>query len=155
RLQRGDGGDLLRRGFETLGSRGEMELGLAFIGGQPVAFQIDFIHPERIWHYQCAYDEDFADARAGSVLAYLSLHRAWDRGVREFDYLSGEEPYKMQRTNGSRAIYQLAMHRRTARGWIAYAILAGARSTFREIPLLRALYDSAKAFRRSMRTSAN
>lgn len=155
RLQRGEGGDLLRRAFETLGTHGEMELGLAFIGDQPVAFQIDFIHSDRVWHYQCAYDEEFRDARAGSVLTYISLENAWRRGVREFDYLSGDEPYKLERTNGSRAIYRIAVHPPTAKGWIAYALLAGARSSLRNVPALRAIYDSAKSIRRSIRTSSN
>jgi CelD/BcsL family acetyltransferase involved in cellulose biosynthesis len=151
RLQKGGGNDLLRRAFETLGKRGEMELGLAFVGGRPVAFQIDFVQPNRRWHYQCAYDESFGETRAGSVLAYAALERAWERGVREFDYLSGEEPYKLQRTNRSRAIYQVAAHRRTLKGAVAYGVMVAPRSTLRNVPALRAVYESAKAIKRSTR----
>jgi CelD/BcsL family acetyltransferase involved in cellulose biosynthesis len=155
RLQRGDGSDLLRRAFESLGSSGEIELWIAFVGGRAAAFQIDFVHPGRIWHYQCAYDEEFRDARAGSVLTYISLESAWRRGVREFDYLSGEESYKLERTNGSREIHRVSVHSRTPKGWIAYGLLVWPRATLRNVAALRAIYGSAKIIRRSIRKSAN
>jgi CelD/BcsL family acetyltransferase involved in cellulose biosynthesis len=151
RLQPGRGRELLRQAFETLGTRGEMELWLAYVDGRAVAFQIDFVMDDRVWHYQTAYNEDYRNTRAGSILTYQALLDAWDRGVREFDYLSGEEPYKLERTNAMRAIYHVAAHRRTARGWLAYALLVAPRWRLRNVPALRALYKKAQALKRGIR----
>lgn len=151
RLQGGPGGELLRRAFETLGSRGEMQLWLAYVGERAAAFQLDFVLRDRLWHYQCAYDEDFGRTRAGSVLAYASLEYAWQQGIREFDYLAGEEPYKLARTTGSRAIHYLAGHRRTAKGWLAYALLLAPRWRLRQVRILRHVYEQLKTAKQTLR----
>jgi CelD/BcsL family acetyltransferase involved in cellulose biosynthesis len=147
RLQPGTGQELLRRAFQSLGSTGEMQLWLAFVEQRAVAFQVDFVLRDRLWHYQCAYDEDFRRSRAGSVLTYLSMESAWKRGIKEFDYLSGEEPYKLERTNASRPIYHLAAHRDTPRGWLAYALLLAPRWHLRKIRAFRFLYTTLQALR--------
>lgn len=139
RLQQGAGQEILRKAFASLGQRGEMQLWLAELEGRPIAFQIDFVLPGRLLHYQCAFDARFSGMRAGSVLAYLSLENGWKRGIREFDYLSGEEPYKLQRTNTARPIYQLAAYRPSLRGRTAYWLVAGARARLREVKALRTL----------------
>ena len=150
RLQEGEGRELLERAFETLGTRGEMELRLAFVDDRAVAFQIDFVMSDRIWHYQCAYDERFRHTRAGSILTYEALREAWERGVREFDYLSGEEPYKLERTNASRTIHHLAAHRRSARGWLAYGLLVAPQWQLRNVPAVRMAYKAAQALKRRL-----
>ncbi|MGZ2410825.1 CelD/BcsL family acetyltransferase involved in cellulose biosynthesis [Sphingomonas sp. F9_3S_D5_B_2] len=153
RLQPGAGRDLFERAFESLGQRGELQLCLAYVGDEPVAFQIDFVLPDRLWHYQCAYVEDFRRSRAGSVLAYESLEKAWNEGLREFDYLAGDEPYKRERTTASRAIYHLAGHRRTPRGWTAYGVLLAPRWRLRHVGVLKSAYQAAKSLKR--RVSSN
>jgi CelD/BcsL family acetyltransferase involved in cellulose biosynthesis len=155
RLQVGEGREILQRAFETLGTRGEMELWLAFVEDRPVAFQIDFVMDDRVWHYQCAYDERYRHTRAGSILTYKALEEAWQRGVREFDYLSGEEGYKLERTNGSRTIHHLAAHRRTPRGWLAYGLLVAPRWRLRHVPAVRAAYKAAQSLRRHIPTQSN
>lgn len=154
RLQRGPGQNILRHALGTLGRRGEMQLWLAECEGQAIAFQIDFVLPDRLLHYQCAFDARFAAMRAGSVLAYLSLEQGWARGVREFDYLTGDEPYKRQRTNATRSICALAGYRPGLRGWIAYWILVGARSRLRRIKALRTLRAGLASLRRRPRSRA-
>ena len=155
RLQAGRGRELLQSAFNTLGPRGEMVLWLAFVEDRPVAFQIDFVMEDRVWHYQCAYDERYRATRAGSILTYQALQDAWQRGVREFDYLSGEEPYKLERTNASRTIYHLAAHRRTARGWLAYALLVAPRWRLRNVSALRAAYKAAQGLKRQLVPQSN
>ena len=155
RLQAGHGRDLLERAFETLGSRGEMELWLAIVEERPVAFQIDFVMEDRVWHYQCAYDERYRHTRAGSILTYEALREAWDRGVREFDYLSGEEPYKLERTNASRTIHHLAVHRRSLRGLLAYGLLVAPRWRLRNVTLLRVGYRTIQKLKRQLLPRSN
>jgi CelD/BcsL family acetyltransferase involved in cellulose biosynthesis len=148
RLQEGGGQELLKKAFEGLGTRGEIQLWLAFVDDQAVAFQVDFVLPHRLWHYQCAYDENFRRSRAGSVLTYFSMESAWKRGIKEFDYLSGEEPYKLERTNALRPIDHLALHRQNLRGWLAYALLIAPRWHLRNVALLRLAYESLRSLRK-------
>lgn len=151
RLQPGPGQELLRRAFETMAA--ETELWIAFVDDEPAAFQLAFVTPERLWLYQASYDERFSRTRAGSVLAYVAIEDAWQRGVREYDYLAGDEPYKLERTSALRPIYHLAAHRRTGRGRLAYALLIAPRWTLRGVPQLKFVYDALRSVRQSIRGS--
>ena len=154
RLQPGAGQELLRHAFHH-DSACQMELWLASLDGKPVAFQLDFRLPDRLWVYQQAYDEDYRRTSVGSFMAYLSFEAAWATGVREYDYLSGEEGYKMERTNASRGIHHLALHRRTAQGWLAYGLLAAPRWRLRDVPALRWTYKMLRSVSDRIRTRSN
>lgn len=151
RFQAGLGRALLARALQSLGGRGELQLWIAYSGEQAIAFQLDFVLPDRLWHYQGAYDEAFASSRAGSVLAYLALESAWESGIRTFDYLAGEEPYKLDRTNASRPIYYLAIYPATAAGRLAFLALFAARWRLRKVAALRRFYDALRAAKSKLR----
>jgi CelD/BcsL family acetyltransferase involved in cellulose biosynthesis len=147
RLQPGGGQDVLRDTLQQ-GVGEQMELWLASIDGKAVAFQIDFVLPDCLWVYQQAYDEDYKRTSVGSFMAYISFEAAWRRGIREYDYLSGEEPYKLERTNASRAINYVAFHPRTLRGWLAYGLLVAPRWKLRNVGVARAIYKSLQSLKR-------
>lgn len=154
RLQPGPGQDLLRHAFEH-DADGAMELWLASIAGEAVAFQIDFLLPDRLWIYQQAYDEDYKRTSVGSFMAYITFEAAWQRGVREYDYLSGEEPYKLERTNASRTIHHLAVHRRSGRGWLAYGLFVAPRWRLRNVRVVRQAYKAVQSLKRQLRHQSN
>ena len=144
RLQPGGGQELLRRAFAYMP---EAELWLAFIAGRPVAFQVAFVAGDRLWLHQASYDERFGKTRAGSVATYSAIEEAWRNGIREYDYLAGDEPYKLQRTSELRAIHYIAAHPRTARGWLSWALLVAPRWKLRNVPAFRHAYDFIKRSR--------
>jgi CelD/BcsL family acetyltransferase involved in cellulose biosynthesis len=150
RLQPGAGQELLRRAFETLGTRGEMQLWMASLDGRPAAYRIDFVLADKVWIYQLGYDQDFHRASVGSFLGYVALEQAWRSGVREYDYLSGDEPYKVERTMASREIRDLAFYRRTLKGGAAFALLLAPRWYLKEVPVLRSAFRSARTLVRAL-----
>ena len=126
RFQPGGGRELLHAAFDGA-SEGSMELWLALVGGEPIAFQINFLAPGRVLYYQGAYDEAHRSHYAGGVLHHHALRRAWDEGRREYDFMVGDEAYKADWTTGSRNLRYLALHPRTARGQAAYGLLVAPR----------------------------
>lgn len=127
RFQPGRGQELLRHVLATLGAAGEMELWLARMDGQPVAFEINFLSPERIWLYQGAYDDAYRKYSPGGVLDFLSIQRAWQAGAREYDFMSGDEPYKAERTDATRPIRYRALFPDNLRGQAAFSLLVAPR----------------------------
>ena len=145
RLQPGGGQELLRRSFETLGEHGEIQLWMASLEGRPAAYRIDFLLADRVWIYQLGYDQAFHRASVGSFLGYVANEQAWRSGIREYDYLSGDEPYKVERTLDSRKIRHLAIHSRTMRGRAAFALLIAPRWYLKEVPVLRSAFRNARS----------
>ncbi len=127
RFQPGRDQEFLRRVLAALGAAGEMELWLARMEGRPVAFEINFLAPERIRLYQGAYDEAFRKYSPGGVLDFLSIERAWKAGAREYDFMSGDEPYKAERTDATRPIRYRALFPDGPRGQLAFALLIAPR----------------------------
>jgi CelD/BcsL family acetyltransferase involved in cellulose biosynthesis len=126
-----------------------MQLWMAFLDGQPAAYRIDFVLPGKVWIYQLGYDQQFHRASVGSFLGYTALEQAWRSGAREYDFLSGDEPYKVERTLASRAIRHLAIHPRTIRGRAAYALLLAPRWYFKEVQVVRTMFRGVNSLVRA------
>ena len=76
---------------------GWLRLGLVWLDGQPIAAQLWIVSHGRAAIYKLAYDEQFKDLSAGTVLTAHLMERAIDQDkVREVDYLVGDDPYKRQ-----------------------------------------------------------
>lgn len=142
RFQPGRGQELLRDALGALPPRGEMEVWLAHMDGRPVAFEINFLTPDRIWLYQGAYDEEYRKFSPGGVLDFLSIQRAWEAGAREYDFLSGDEPYKAERTNATRSLRYLALYPTTLRGMLAFALLIAPRWRLKQFAFAHAAHQS-------------
>jgi CelD/BcsL family acetyltransferase involved in cellulose biosynthesis len=127
RFQPGRGQELLRETLAGLGARGEMELWLAWMKGEPAAFQINFVTSGRICLYQGAYDETYRKFSPGGVVDCLAIQRAWQDGAREYDFMSGDEPYKAERTDRIRSLRYLALYPATLRGRFAFETLVAPR----------------------------
>lgn len=130
-FQRRNVRELFADAMRTVKERGELELWLAEMDGKPVAYEINFLSPDRIWLYRGGYDQEYARYGPGSVLEFHSIRTAWEEGRREYDYGSGCEPYKAERTNAVRPMQILAAYPRTPRGYMAYALLVAPRSRLR------------------------
>jgi CelD/BcsL family acetyltransferase involved in cellulose biosynthesis len=91
--------------------KGQLRLGLAYLGEQPVAAQIWLVNDGRASIYKLAYDTNHAHLSVGSLLTnHLMQHVIDVDRVREVDFLIGDEPYKQDWMS----------HRRERWGIVAY-----------------------------------
>ena len=81
--------------FDNLGPHGWLYVALLELGDQPVAFQFGFRCGDKLWDYAKAYDRSFSRFAPGTLLLLALLDYGFGRGFREYDFLRGEEPYKM------------------------------------------------------------
>ena len=89
----------------------QLRLGIANVGGQPVAAQIWIITGKTASIYKLAYDENFASLSAGTLLTDFLMKQVIDIDkVDVVDFLVGDEPYRENWMS----------HRRERWGIIAY-----------------------------------
>lgn len=75
--------------------RGWLRLGLAWLGDKPVAAQLWIVAHGRADIYKLAYDEAHKGLAPGTLLTALLMEHVIDvDGVKEIDYLIGDDPYK-------------------------------------------------------------
>jgi len=92
-----------------LAEDGVLELWFLDFEGQAAAFNIDFCWRERIYLYNGSYTLAPFSTRAspGTVLLTHIYRDAVERGMREIDFLRGDEPYKLRWTTAQRTCHQL------------------------------------------------
>ena len=75
--------------------RGWLRLGIASMGGIPIAAHFWFVIDGVASIWKLAYDEEYAKTSAGTLLtAHLMRHALDVDKVTEVDYLTGDDPYK-------------------------------------------------------------
>ena len=81
--------------ISTCAKRGWLRLGIAWLGGQPIAAQVWIVAHGRAEIYKLAYDEAYKSHAAGTVLtAHLMRHAINEDRVQVIDYLIGDDEYK-------------------------------------------------------------
>ncbi len=81
--------------IRTCAGEGWLRLGVARLKGEPVAAQIWIVAHAKAYIYKLAYHEDYKAFAPGTLLtAKLMEHAMASDGVREIDYLIGDDAYK-------------------------------------------------------------
>lgn len=103
------------------------------VGGHDVAAALLLREEAVLRLYLLAVDRDFSpDVSAGNVLIGLSLDQAVRSGVRVYDFLKGDEPYKFHWARGGRRALRLRFYQRRPAG-VLMATTALARRAARAV----------------------
>jgi hypothetical protein len=99
---KGDAGSFARRGYiefhrelaRSVGERASLYAKFLVTGKKPIAFRYGFIVNGVYYDYQTGYDPAFAELRPGFAALTTVVQDLIGCGVRRFDFLRGDEPYK-------------------------------------------------------------
>ena len=139
----GDGGggafrdprvDRLHRRFAAeLARRGQLWLTTLDVDGEPAAAWYGFTCDDTAYFYQSGRDPRWERESVGQVLLAMMVRRAMERGLKRFDFLRGEDPYKRQWTTVGQTTEEITIFRRGLRGrWLrGVETLAGVRARLR------------------------
>ncbi|OLD91873.1 MAG: hypothetical protein AUG84_03115 [Chloroflexi bacterium 13_1_20CM_4_66_7] len=106
--------------------RGQLWLSTLDLDGKPAAAWYGFTHGDTVYFYQSGRDPRRAHQSVGVVLMATMIRRAIERGYRRFDFLRGDDAYKMQWTALQRRTMELVAFRPSWRGrWLRGLDLAG------------------------------
>jgi CelD/BcsL family acetyltransferase involved in cellulose biosynthesis len=120
--------------------RGMLDLTLLEVDGRPVAGSLGFVDGETYYYYLPAWEPELAPLAPSSVVLAHLIERAYDRGLRRFDFMLGDEPYKARWATEERETVNLVVAAPTLRGQAAFAALVGtqrARRRARSSPLIQ------------------
>ncbi len=149
-----ESGQKFYRGFcSYFSARGWLEVWRADIDDAPVAFILNVIYRGKCYHYNTSYEEKSAYISPGVLLHADAISDAFGRGLTEYDFLSGDEPYKERWCSARRSIDHLVFSHAHPVSVAARAVLVDLRWAVRRSKLLsagrqRVLSMMRKAFRR-------
>lgn len=98
--------------FERLGPRGWVYAALMELGERAIAFQLGFRCGDALWDYSKAYDSAYSHLSPGTMLVPAVLDYGFSHGYREYDFLRGEEPYKMRWSTGTHNTWRVVIWNR-------------------------------------------
>jgi CelD/BcsL family acetyltransferase involved in cellulose biosynthesis len=99
--------DVFQSLFDTLGPRGWIYVALMELGDRPLAWQLGFRCGDKLWDFSTAYDASFARLSPGTMLMPALLDYAYSHGYTEYDFLRGEEPYKLTWSTGTHDTFRV------------------------------------------------
>lgn len=89
-----DGQAFYREVLPKLVAEGIADVVTLELDGRAIAAQVGFEVGDTYFNYQAAFDPAQAPYSPSTLLLAYLLERAWDRGLRTFDFMTGDEPYK-------------------------------------------------------------
>ena len=112
--------DRLHRRFTAeLAQRGQLWLATLDLDGEPAAAWYGFTCGDTAYFYQSGRDPRWERESVGQVLLAAMIRRAMERGLKRFDFLRGEDPYKRQWTTAGKTTEEITIFRRGLRGrWL-------------------------------------
>ena len=91
--------DFYVRLIRALAPTGWLRFDVVLFDDAPIAFHLGFEHRGRFLWYKPTFDARLAAKSPGEVLIKLLLDDAIDRGLKEFDFTVGAEPFKLRFAN--------------------------------------------------------
>lgn len=94
--------------------RGHLEILFAGVGEKPVAAMLQFAYRDRIMLYNSGLDSssEYAGLSIGIVLLTYSIEDAIARGFKYFDFLRGDEIYKLRMGAHETHIYRMSLEKK-------------------------------------------
>jgi CelD/BcsL family acetyltransferase involved in cellulose biosynthesis len=109
--------------------QGWLRLFTLWIDSRPAAALYGFRYRQRFYFYQSGFDPAYSQHSVGLVLLMLCIKSTIEEGVEEFDFLHGDEPYKLHWARAARELGRLELYPPGARGSLYKATLEVSRAT--------------------------
>lgn len=93
--------------------------------GRTIAALYGFVFENSFFDYQIAHDPKYGNLGPGSVLLYKVIEDCCRQGLREFNFLQGDEEYKSYWATDSRDLFKIVLYSGTLRSRMLKALAAG------------------------------
>lgn len=79
---------------ENFARKGWLFLCFLIVDDKPAAAQYAFLYKQKTWAYLTGFDPKYLDYRVGHLTFMYDVRDCIERGLNEFDFMRGDEPYK-------------------------------------------------------------
>jgi len=80
-----------------------------------IAYYLGFVYDNVVHFWNTGFDPEFSQIGPGKLLLHYLIKDSFVKGYREFDFMVGEEPYKLQWTSPTRPNYEIFLFKNTVR----------------------------------------
>lgn len=102
--------------------KNRLELSQYKIDGLLAAMEVGFINNGRFFRYLAAFDSQFRKCSVARLLLFQIIKRCFEKGIKTFDFMLGEEDYKRFWNPVPRKLFFWTLHKKTISGYASFAI---------------------------------
>jgi CelD/BcsL family acetyltransferase involved in cellulose biosynthesis len=95
--------------------RGWLRLQFLTVGGRRIAFGYSLCYKEKLYLLKPGYAPDFARYSPSNLLCYMVLRDAFGSGIRAYDFLGADDPWKREWTSETKPHFWLFVFGNTSR----------------------------------------
>ncbi len=101
--------------LERFGACKSLDLALLKLDDRVIAYYVGLIHDDVVYFWNTGFDPECARVSPGKLLLHYAIEDSFRRGYAGFDFMVGEEPYKLEWTSSVRPNYELCVFKNTVR----------------------------------------
>jgi len=92
---------------------GWSNLKILTLEGEPIAYKLNFKYGNKILLYNSSFRSDYSEYHPGYVIMALLIQEGIQEGIREIDYLRGDEHFKFHYTNDLRYHREIVIYKKS------------------------------------------
>lgn len=97
---------------------GLLHMSVLKCGEEAISWRVSFLYKRRFYDYTCTFNSTFSEYSPGKVHLAKLIEEAFRQQVEVFDFLAGQESYKLQWTQQAIGLYRLLILRPGFLPWI-------------------------------------
>ena len=80
----------------SFAERGWLALNFLMLNDEPVAAGYDFMYAKKLFYYLSGFDPEYSKYNIGHLRHMFLIKHCIENGVEEYDFMRGDEPYKLK-----------------------------------------------------------
>lgn len=101
--------------LKRFGDRKWLDIVFLKLNDKVIAYYLGFVYDNIVYFWNTGFDPEFSKVSPGKLLLHYWIKDSFTEAHREFDFMVGEEPYKLQWTSPMRPNYELFLFKNTVR----------------------------------------
>ncbi|MBN2312743.1 MAG: GNAT family N-acetyltransferase [Sedimentisphaerales bacterium] len=103
---------------KRFGDRKWLDIVFLKLNDQIIAYYLGFVYGNIVYFWNTGFDPDFSKVGPGKLLLHFWIKDSFAKGYSQFDFMVGEESYKLQWTSPTRPNYEFFVFKNTTRSHI-------------------------------------
>ena len=135
--------------------KGLLDLSILTLDDKAIAFSYSFKVNQKYYFYITSFDIKYIKYSPGKILVYYLIKYAFDTGMKEFDFMKGDESYKSRWAIDARCNTDIIISKRNIKGYICfygYLLMLKSNNIIKKLKFLRKIIANVRNLKEAVQS---